>query len=84
MPIKNERPLRKLAVRIYEGDIEELTRFYPTTPYNVVIREIITQHVRALQEQETRNPEVDHAIAAKLAGRVDLNSTLERGDEHDQ
>jgi hypothetical protein len=81
MALKTDRPLERKLVAFFEGDIEILKRFYPTVGYNLAIRELVHAHCRHLEEQQSRNPELNHDLATDLAGRVDLNTVVESGNE---
>lgn len=41
----------KVTVRLYDGDAERLQRFYPTTAYSEVIRELVRQHLTRLEDR---------------------------------
>lgn len=45
-------PLEKVTIRLEAGDTEALQSFFPTTGYNVVIRELVHKYVKQLREQQ--------------------------------
>lgn len=47
-------PLKKITMRIFEGDDEILQRFFPKVGYQVAARQIIHKAVRNLLEREAQ------------------------------
>jgi hypothetical protein len=41
-------------MRFFEGDPERLEEFYPRAGYNKVIRALVHQHIRLLEEKASR------------------------------
>lgn len=41
----------KITCRLYDGDTERLKRFYPTTGYSEIIRELVRQHLQKLEDR---------------------------------
>jgi hypothetical protein len=73
MSQSNKPPLKSVTVRLYEGDTEELSRFFPRQGYNMIIREKVHQLVRALQTREQE----------QLDAMIETNSSETKGQSHD-
>lgn len=41
----------KVSIRLADGDREELQKFYPSIPYNKVIRTLVHRHVVGLNRK---------------------------------
>lgn len=50
MPRASNKTL--ICLRVFDGDLERLRRFYPNNPYNEVIRGLISAHLNRLEERE--------------------------------
>lgn len=80
--IKSKRPLVKVTIRLHEGQLEDLARFYPTVPYNTVIRMALDKMIRRLEERAS------HAMAdMSLGDATEIEpptSTDFKGEEDEQ
>lgn len=60
MPRPKSDDTLKIALRIAYGDRERLRKFFPSTPYNEVIRRLLTTYLDRLEAaQERRTPTVE-------------------------
>ena len=60
MPRTDEK-LEKATIRLFAGDAKRLADYYPNVGYNVAIRKIVRNHLRALDER-----------ASELRSKVDV------------
>lgn len=49
---QSKKPLKMMAIRLYEGDTDELKRFFPGLSYQQIVREKIHKLVLDLQAKE--------------------------------
>lgn len=49
MPKLSELPLVKVTVRIFTGDKEILDELYPNQGHNIIIRELVHQHIKKVR-----------------------------------
>ena len=77
MPRKSPVPLELVTLNLVKGDREVLERFYPKpVGYQMAIRALVNQHVKALLERESRTdgalpdarPSISDAEFASLLG----------------
>lgn len=47
---KAPQGLTKIAIRIFDEDLERLKKYYPEIGYNVAIRTLVTQHLNKLDK----------------------------------
>ena len=83
MPKKSAIPLRKETIRFFEGDTDTLQEFYPQIGFNRAIRELVSQHCKALRERQSRETQTNvRSLAADvdLAG-LDLGALLPAGPD---
>ena len=64
MPKLSELPLVKVTLRIYAGDKEILDELYPNKRHNLIIRELIHQHIKKVRfvANAKATPRVDEPI----------------------
>lgn len=55
MPKISDAQFEKVVIRLYRGDKDRLAAAYPTVGYNVVIRTLVSKHLRKLDERTFRN-----------------------------
>ena len=63
------KPLRKVTVRLYEGDIERINALYPDMGHNKFVRELV--HAKLRVEENKRN---------KTVAAIELPTGLETSD----
>ncbi len=47
---KERLPLESTNIRLFAGDMERLCEYYPRVGANKVIRELVHQHLRSIEE----------------------------------
>lgn len=53
---KAPQGLTKIAIRIFDADLERLKTYYPELGYNIAIRTLITQHLNKLDKARGVKP----------------------------
>lgn len=58
---KNKGELERKGIRLFKGDAELINEYYPTAGYNVVIRKLVHNFCRRLEENTNRKelPDAD-------------------------
>lgn len=52
--MREDESVIRITIRLFEGDKEELNKFYPAKGYNWCIRHLVRRHIKALKEKENR------------------------------
>lgn len=65
MPRPKEN-LKKVTIRLHDGDTEILEKFYPSVGYNAAIRKLVRKHCRALEEHSSQKE-------SELSTNLDIN-----------
>lgn len=55
---KAPQGLTKIAIRIFDTDLERLKKYYPEVGYNVAIRTLVTQHLNKLDQRHGKAPDL--------------------------
>jgi len=45
------KPLEKITLRVFKGDIDRMSKYYPKVGYNRAIRTLISEHLKVLDEK---------------------------------
>lgn len=60
---REDFPLRKVALNLFDGEFDELRRFYPASGAGKIVRTLVHQHLkrikRKLEEHRVPNLEAD-------------------------
>lgn len=52
----------KISLRLFDGDLNRLRKFYPNTPYNEVVRKLVHHHLNGLDRKlDQRTPKLPDA-----------------------
>lgn len=70
--------LEKVTIRLHAGDKDKLNDYYPHVGYNVVIRELVRNFIRKIEEKTSRQSE-EHNININMEELDDDISTTHHG-----
>lgn len=54
MPLESNKT--KISLRLFDGDLERLRLYYPSHPYNAVIRQLVHNHLNRLDRARSARP----------------------------
>ena len=52
-----QRPFKRITIRIFKSDLEALQQLYPTAGYNIVIRQLVARHIKKVEDLSERKLE---------------------------
>jgi len=58
MPKRNEQPLTKHTLNLYEGDYERVQDLYPDIGAAVIIRKVLRRFIEGIEAQATSAAEI--------------------------